>query len=124
MEQKFYRCAKCGNIITHLVDKGIRVVCCGEEMGEMEAQTADSTTEKHVPVVTQEGRKVVARVGSVDHPMEPEHWIQFICIVTKEGCEVKYLDPGEEPEAVFELSETDELIATYEYCNLHGLWKA
>ncbi|HHX93182.1 MAG TPA: desulfoferrodoxin [Clostridiales bacterium] len=124
MEQKFYRCEMCGNIITHLNDSGVRVVCCGQEMGELVAKTADSTTEKHVPVVKQDGRKVNVVVGSVDHPMTEEHWIQWICLVTKEGCEVKYLNPGDDPAAEFTLSDSDEIVAVYEYCNLHSLWVA
>jgi len=124
MEQKFYRCEMCGNIITHLHDSGVRVVCCGQEMGEIIAGTTDASTEKHVPVVTQDGCNVKVVVGSVEHPMTEDHWIQWICIVTKQGCEVKYLDPGDAPEAEFEMQECDELVAVYEYCNLHSLWKA
>jgi len=124
MEQKFYRCEICGNIISHLEDSGIRVVCCGQEMGELIAGSVDAATEKHVPIVAQDGKKVSVTVGSVSHPMQEEHYIQWICLVSKEGCEVKYLKPGENPSAEFMLSSKDELVAVYEYCNLHGLWKA
>lgn len=124
MEQKFYRCEICGNIISHLEDSGIRVVCCGQEMKELVAGSVDAATEKHVPVVAKDGKKVSVTVGSVAHPMLEEHYIQWICLVSNQGCEVKYLKPGEEPKAEFVLSESDELVAVYEYCNLHGLWKA
>jgi superoxide reductase len=124
MEQKFYRCEICGNIITHLNDSGIRVVCCGQEMDELVAGSVDAATEKHVPVVSRDGNIVVVKVGSVDHPMTPEHLIEWICIVTKEGCEVKFLTSEDAPRAEFVLSAGDELVAVYEYCNLHSLWKA
>ena len=124
MEQKFYRCEICGNIITHLKDSGIRVVCCGQEMTELVAGSVDASLEKHVPVITQDAGKVVVSVGSTAHPMTPEHYIEWICLVKKDGCEVKYLEPGSEPKAEFALSNTDSIIGAYEYCNLHGLWKA
>jgi superoxide reductase len=124
MEQKFYRCEICGNIISHVEDSGIRVVCCGQEMKELVAGAVDAATEKHVPVVVKDGKKVSVTVGSVAHPMLEEHYIQWICLVSKEGCEVKYLKPGAEPKAEFMLSDKDEFVAVYEYCNLHGLWKA
>ena len=79
---------------------------------------------KHVPVIRQDGRKVTVTVGEVEHPMLEEHYIQWISIETKEGNQRKILKPGEAPKAEFMLTENDELIAAYEYCNLHGLWKA
>ncbi len=124
MERKFYRCALCGNIITHLNDSGVRVVCCGQEMDELAAGAVDASTEKHVPVVSRDGNKVMVKVGSVAHPMTPEHLIEWICLATKEGCEVKFLTPEDAPEAEFTLSDSDELEAVYEYCNLHSLWRA
>ena len=124
MEQKFYRCEICGNIITHLKDSGIRVVCCGQEMTELVAGSVDASLEKHVPVITQDAGKVVVSVGSIAHPMTPEHYIEWICLVKKDGCEVKYLAPGSEPQAEFALTGTDAIVGVYEYCNLHGLWKA
>jgi len=93
-------------------------------MDELIPGAIDAATEKHVPVVTKDGSKVVVKVGSVDHPMTPEHYIEWICMVTKEGCEVKYLTPNDAPMAEFMLSGSDEVKVVYEYCNLHGLWKA
>lgn len=79
---------------------------------------------KHVPVVEKDGNKVTVKVGSVTHPMLEEHHIAFIAIETKQGSQIKYLKAGEAPEAVFAIADGDEFVAAYEYCNLHGLWKA
>ena len=124
MERKFYRCEICGNIITHVEDSGVRVVCCGQQMVELEAQTQDATTEKHVPLVKQEGNKVVVHVGSTDHPMTADHYIQWIAIVTEGGFQIKFLKPEEAPEASFMICDGETVGAVYEYCNIHGLWKA
>lgn len=124
MAQKFYKCAHCGNIIAFVEDKGVPVMCCGQKMEEMIPGTTDAAQEKHVPVIAVEGNKVTVSVGEVEHPALEEHYIQWISIETKEGNQRKVLKPGKAPKAVFALSEGDELIAAYEYCNLHGLWKA
>ena len=91
---------------------------------ELVANTVDAAREKHVPVITREGNLVTVTVGSVLHPMTEEHYIPFIALETKQGMQVKNLKPGMKPVAVFALADGDELIAAYEYCNLHGLWKA
>ena len=119
---KFYKCNLCGNIIEKLHDSGVPVVCCNEEMEELVANTVDSSKEKHVPSVSVVGNIVSVAVGDVLHPMEEKHYIMWIYLHTKKGCQRKDLLPGEEPKAVFALDD-DELIAVYEYCNLHGLWK-
>ena len=124
MEPKFYICEHCGNIITKLRDSGVPVVCCGEPMKELKAGTTDAALEKHVPVWKQEGGIVSVVVGSVEHPMLPEHFIEFIVLKTKDGVHFKKLEPGEAPKAEFAIKEGDEVEAVYEYCNLHGLWKA
>ena len=80
--------------------------------------------EKHVPVYSVDGNLVSVKVGSVEHPMLDVHSIQWIAVESKQGVQIKYLQPGQAPEAVFALAEGDELVAVYEYCNLHGLWKA
>lgn len=123
-DPRFFICKHCGNIITMLEDSGVPVVCCGEKMKEMTANTSDGATEKHVPVVEAEGSKVTVTVGSVDHPMLPEHHIAWIYLHTSLGGQFKYLEVGSKPTAVFALSEGETLKAAYEYCNLHGLWKA
>ncbi len=120
---KFYRCEHCGNIIEFVEASGVPVVCCGEPMKELVPGTTDAAVEKHVPVVTVEGNVVKVEVGEVEHPMVPEHFIGWVAIETKKGVQRKYLKPGEKPAVEFVLADDDELVATYEYCNLHGLWK-
>ena len=119
----FYRCKHCGNIIAHIQDSGVRCHCCGEEMKPLIPNTSDGAGEKHVPVVQVEGQTVTVTVGSVEHPMLEAHSIQWILLETKEGRQRKALKPGEKPTAVFVLAPGDTVVAAYEYCNLHGLWK-
>ena len=121
---RFFRCEHCGNIIEMVNDTGVPVMCCGQKMTELIPGTVDAALEKHVPVYTVDGNKVMVTVGAVEHPMLPEHYIQWIAIETKQGSQRKTLSPGEKPAACFTLCEGDELVAVYEYCNLHGLWKA
>ncbi len=121
---KFFKCEHCGNIITHVKDSGVPVVCCGEKMKEIIPGVVDASKEKHVPVVQTEGAKVTVSVGSVEHPMIEAHYIEWISILTKQGTQLKYLNPGEKPEVCFELCQDDAVAEVYAYCNLHGLWKA
>ena len=123
MEPKFYHCKLCGKVITFLADADTPTVCCGEEMELLTANTVDAAKEKHVPVVKKGDGKIIVQVGSVLHPMAPEHYIQFIFLLTANGGRIKWLKPGEEPKAVFDVTD-DKVIAVYEFCNLHGLWKA
>ncbi len=121
----FYKCSKCGNFVTFLTAKtGCTPECCGEAMTEIVPNTVDAAVEKHVPVVTVDGDKVKVAVGSVAHPMLPEHSIQFIILETDKGYQKKDLKPGEEAVAEFVLAAGEKAVAAYEYCNLHGLWKA
>lgn len=119
---KFYVCKHCGNVITYVHNAGPVVVCCGEDMTEIKANTVDASAEKHVPVVTVDGNTVTVAVGSVEHPMTAEHFIQWIYLETEKGVQMKYLTPDSKPVAVFEVKD-DKAVAAYEYCNLHGLWK-
>jgi superoxide reductase len=93
-------------------------------MTEISPNTSDGAGEKHVPVVTQEGNKVTVKVGSVDHPMTDEHWIQWVALLTEKGMQAVELSPGDAPVAEFSLLDGDKVVAAYEYCNLHSLWKA
>ena len=120
----FYKCNHCGNIIAHLVDSGVRCSCCGEEMKAVLPNTSDGAGEKHVPVISVNGQTVVVTVGSVEHPMTDAHFIQWVMLETKEGRQRKTLNPGDKPIAAFALTEGDSVVAAYEYCNLHGLWKS
>lgn len=121
---KFYVCSHCGNIVAYVKSSGVPVACCGEEMGELVPNTKEAALEKHVPVISIDGQKVVVTVGSVEHPMVEEHYIEWIALSTKQGNQRKELHPGGKPQAEFMISEDDEVISVYEYCNLHGLWKA
>ncbi len=121
---QFYRCNHCGNIIVFMESKGVPVVCCGEKMTELVPGSTDGAFEKHVPVIEKDGSKVKVSVGSVAHPMMEEHYIQFIVLETKQGFAKKDLKPSDAPVAEFVLADGDEIVAAYEYCNLHGLWKA
>ena len=105
-------------------DKGVPVICCGELMPELKAGVTDAAVEKHVPVVKVEDNKVTVSVGSVEHPMTEAHYITLIVLETKNGTQFKQLTPSDKPEAVFYIGEGDEVVAAYDYCNLHGLWKA
>ena len=120
---KFFICETCKNIITHLQSSGVPVVCCGKSMTELVPGTTDGAMEKHVPVVEREGKRVTVKVGAVEHPMMEAHYIVFIALETTQGSQIKYLKPGDKPEAVFALAEGEEPKAAFEYCNLHGLWK-
>ena len=121
---EFNRCRHCGNLITFMDNKGPAIVCCGEKMEKLIPGTVDAALEKHIPVIKQEGNMVRVEVGSVAHPMLPEHYIQWIVLETNLGCQIRYLKPGQAPKAEFVLAEGEEMTAVYEYCNLHGLWKA
>lgn len=120
---KFYVCAHCGNIITFVKSSGVPVMCCGEKMQEIIPGTVDAAVEKHLPVVSVEGSQVTVQVGSVEHPMLPEHFIEWIVLETSTGSQMKALTPGEKPQAVFALADGEKAVAAYAYCNLHGLWK-
>ncbi|MDD6646692.1 MAG: desulfoferrodoxin family protein [Firmicutes bacterium] len=123
MEQKFFICEHCGNIIAKVKDKGVPVMCCGQKMTELVPGSVDAATEKHVPEYTVDGNKVFVKVGSVEHPMTEEHLIEWVSIQTKQGNQRKPLAAGVAPEVCFSLCDGDEVEAVYAYCNLHGLWK-
>lgn len=120
---KFFKCAKCGKIIGMVQNSACPTMCCGEPMEELVANTTDAAQEKHVPVVQIDGNKVTVTVGEVEHPMLEEHYIQWIALETSEGAQRKELKPGEKPSRNFALAEGETVVAAYEYCNLHGLWK-
>ena len=120
----FYKCSHCGNITVHVEDSGVRCVCCGEEMQPIVPNTSDGAGEKHVPVIKVDGNIVTVTVGAVEHPMLGAHHIAWILLETRKGRQRKALNPGDRPVAQFALTEDDEAVAAYEYCNLHGLWSA
>ncbi len=122
MDIAFYKCNSCGNIVIKVVDSGVSLVCCGEPMQKLVPGAVDAAQEKHVPAVTADELNVHANIGSVDHPMTPDHSIQFICLVTEQGYSVHPLTPDDAPAADFVVADGDAPVAVYEYCNLHGLW--
>ena len=124
MEQKFYICEHCGNIIAMVRNSGIPVMCCGKKMTEIIPGTTDAAQEKHVPVYQIKENKVLVTVGAVEHPMLPEHYIEWVSLQTKQGNQRKILKPGDVPSICFSICEGDEVEAVYAYCNLHSLWKA
>lgn len=117
-----YKCAVCGNMVEVVHAAGGTLVCCGQPMALLNENTTDAATEKHVPVIEKAdgGYKIV--VGSVNHPMENEHFVEWIELVADGKAYRQFLNPGEAPEAFFAV-DADKVTAR-EYCNLHGLWKA
>lgn len=118
---QIYKCNICGNII-EVIHTGVgQLVCCGQPMELLTEKTEDVGLEKHVPVIEKVGDKVKVKVGSVPHPMEQKHYIEWIEIITDGRTYRKFLKPEDKPEAEFEI--TAEEIEAREYCNIHGLWK-
>ena len=122
MKAKFYICEHCGNLVTTIHNAGVPLVCCGEKMKELLPNTVEASGEKHKPVVKVEGNTVTVNVGSVDHPMLSEHFIEWVYVQTENGGQRKVLKPGDEPHVTFSLGD-DKAVAVYAYCNIHGLWK-
>ena len=147
----FYRCSVCGNIVAMVKIGGGTLTCCGQPMVKLVSNSTEASTEKHIPVVTEEVGKINVTVGSVKHPMLAEHYIEWIALITDSTMQIKYLKPGMEPTAEFTFysasseviytGEDDEVVlncegspcnfnyedapkaVVYAYCNLHGLWK-
>ena len=117
-----YKCEACGNIVEVLHGGGGELVCCGEPMKLQVENTVDAAKEKHVPVIEKVDGGVKVSVGSVAHPMEESHHIEWVEIIADGEAYRQFLNPGEAPEATFCI-KADQITAR-EYCNLHGLWKA
>lgn len=113
-----------GDNLALLLKSGNVEAALGAGLNEVVANTTDAATEKHVPVVTVDGNKVSVAVGSVEHPMQEEHFITLVALETKKGFQVVNLSPNEKPVANFVVAEGDAPVAAYEFCNIHGLWKA
>ena len=120
---RFYKCDHCGNLTGLILNKGVPLVCCGQNMTELVPNTVDAAVEKHVPAATAASDKVCVQVGSVLHPMEEGHHITFVYVQTENGGQRKCLKVGAEPKCEFGLVD-DKPVAVYAYCNLHGLWQA
>ena len=124
MQIRFFRCAKCGQTVALIKASKCPVVCCGEPMEELKAGTVEASREKHIPVCELKDGKAYVTVGSVEHPMEEKHYIEWILLQTNLGNQRKTLAPGMEPKVVFPLLDGEKVEAVYAYCNLHSLWKA
>lgn len=119
---QIYRCKICGNIVEVLHTGAGTLVCCGQPMELMKEKTEDTGLEKHVPVVEETEKGILVKVGSVPHPMEDKHWIEWVQIMVDGTIHRKFLKPGDKPEAEFKVKGKPDLVR--EYCNIHGLWKA
>lgn len=121
-EIKYLYCPYCQNLLWVVDDKELPVMCCGEEMEVLKANTTDGAKEKHVPEVFESENQYMVKVGVEPHPMIDEHYIMWVAMETNRGLYYKFLKPGDLPEVVFE-KNGEKVIAFYEYCNVHGLWK-
>lgn len=117
-----YKCQVCGNIVEVLHCGDGTLVCCGKEMKYFKENTTDGAKEKHTPVIEKTNDGYLVKVGSVDHPMEDKHYIEWIELIADGVSYRKFLKPGQKPQAFFCLKA--EKVEAREYCNLHGLWKA
>ena len=117
---KVYKCMICGTTVEILNGNGNSLICCGQNMVELKANTTDAAVEKHVPAIQVVGRDVLVKVGDVEHPMDEDHYIVWIAMVSDDKVEKVYLKPGDKPEAKFNYVPD---ATVYAYCNKHGLWK-
>lgn len=117
-----YKCELCGNIVDVLHGGGGELVCCGQPMTLFVENTVDAAREKHVPVIEKTANGFKVKVGSVAHPMEQKHYIEWVELIAGDQVYRQFLNPGQAPEAEF-CVKADQVVAR-EYCNLHGLWKA
>lgn len=125
--KQIYKCEICGNMVEVVKGGAGKLVCCGKPMEQILENTTDAAQEKHVPVIERSGDNVKVSVGSVSHPMEEKHYIEWIEVSTQNKVYRKHLKPGDAPEATFHLCATcssNKTITARAYCNLHGLWKA
>jgi superoxide reductase len=119
---QIYKCEVCGNIVEVLHEGAGELVCCGQPMKLLVANTVDASKEKHVPIIERTATGVTVKVGSVAHPMEEKHYIGWIEIIADGKAYRQFLKPGDAPEATFDIKATT--IEAREHCNIHGLWKS
>lgn len=119
---EIYKCELCGNIVEVVHEGGGELVCCGEPMKLFVENTVDAAKEKHIPVVETSAQGVKVSVGSVPHPMEEKHYIEWVEVILDGKAYREFLKPGDKPEALFDIKA--EQVTAREYCNLHGLWKS
>lgn len=121
---RFFICKHCGNIIAMIKDSGVPVKCCGENMQEIIPGTSEGAQEKHLPVYDIKGETVKVSVGEIEHPMTPEHYIDWVCVETEDGFQLKKLNQGMAPHISFNITKGDNIKAVYAFCNQHSLWKS
>ena len=122
MENKFYICEHCGNLIGMVHNAGVPVICCGQKMKPLTPNTTDAAEEKHVPVIAYADNTVTVAIGEVEHPMTEAHHIAWVYLVSDQGVQRKALPVEGAPLVSFALCEKEKPLAAYAYCNLHGLW--
>lgn len=122
-ELKYFVCEHCRNVVELVHDAGVPIICCGEKMVEMKANTADAAQEKHLPVFEVKENEVIVTISSIAHPMEEAHHIAWVSLVTEQGTQRKELDPTGSVTVKFPLLPGDKVVSVYAYCNLHGLWR-
>lgn len=122
-KKSVYKCNVCGNLVEALWNGDPSISCCGQEMEELSPKTADSATEKHVPVIEKDGNKVTVKVGSVPHPMQPDHYILFVELLVGDKVYRHDFKEGDtKAEAVFTVEDPSAPMKAREYCNKHSLW--
>lgn len=122
MKSRFFKCSHCGQIVTLLNDTNVPLVCCGDQMKELIPGTVDAAREKHIPEYEVKDNTVYVQIGSVLHPMIPEHFIEWVVLETNKGTQTKHLVPNTDPKVTFTIDADEEVTAVFAYCNLHGLW--
>ena len=115
------KCNLCGNIIEVIEAHSDNLVCCGQDMNILQENIIEASTEKHIPAVEKTNGGILVKIGSIAHPMEEKHYIQWVEVISKNKSYKKFFSPNNKPEAFFPI-EDDKLIVRA-YCNLHGLWK-
>ena len=122
MDLKFLKCLHCGNIVEFIKEVNKNIICCGDKMIELIPNTTDGAEEKHIPVIEKDGINLKVSVGSIIHPMEENHYIEWIYILTSRRTYKFNLKPGDIPVIEMKLNEDEEVINAYAYCNIHSLW--
>lgn len=121
---KHFICKPCGNLVATVNYTGKKLCCCNREMVELVPNVTDASAEKHTPSVKQRGNTVTVYVGEAagGHPMDKDHSVSWVSLVTDKGNQRKVLNPDEKPEAVFYIGDDERVVKAFAFCNLHGLW--
>ena len=121
-QRQIYKCNVCGNIVEVLHTGKGQLVCCGQPMKLLKENTVDASLEKHVPLIEKTADAIEVKVGSIPHPMEEKHYIEWIEIIANGKAYRQFLKPGSDPKAIFQIPANS--ITARAYCNVHGLWKS